>query len=134
MTIDLTAQDKTTLRTAAFGAVTLLAYAASPASAHKVSTDGTLSFAAATGTVGHTLASKKRDFKLDVKSGAALADQVLPALADSVRLLGAHDPKEAANFQATVTTAVAAAGRAHKGEPSPGMTAMAEKIAQALQV
>lgn len=132
MNVDLTAQDQTTIRTAAFGAVTLMSFAGIAGSAHKVATDGTLAYASATGVVGHVLASKKNDFKLSAKSAAALADQVLPALTDAVHLLQAQDAEEAANFRTTVITAVEAATRAHKGAPSPSMAAMAQKITEAL--
>jgi hypothetical protein len=132
MTVNLTAQDHTTIRTAAFGAVTLLSFAGLAGSAHKVATDGSLAYASATGAVGHVLASKKNDFKLQAKSAAVLADQVLPALTDSVRLLEAQDAAEAQNFKTTVTTAVEAANRAHKGEPSPSMAEMTRKITEAL--
>ncbi|MDA1360589.1 hypothetical protein O1R50_13210 [Glycomyces luteolus] len=132
MNVNLTAQDQTTIRTAAFGAVTLLSYAGLAGSAHKVATDGSLAYAAATGAVGHVLASKKNDFKLEAKSAAALADQVLPALTDSVRLLEAQDAGEAENFRTTVMVAVEAANRAHKGEPSPSMAEMTRKITEAL--
>jgi len=132
MNVSLTAQDHTTIRTAAFGAVTLMSFAGIAGSAHKVATDGTLAYAAATGLVGHVLASKKNDFKLSAKSAAVLADQVLPALTDSVHLLQAQDAEEAANFRTTVITAVEAATRAHKGAPSPSMAAMAQKITEAL--
>lgn len=132
MSINLTAADKSTIRTAAFGAVTLMAYAGIAGSAHKVATDGSLSYAAATGTVGHVLAEKKKDFKLEAKSAAALAEQVLPALAESVALLRAQDAAEAENFRSTVTVAIEAATRAHKGEPSPSMAEMSRKITEAL--
>jgi hypothetical protein len=132
MNVNLTAQDQTTIRTAAFGAVTLMSFAGISGSAHRVATDGTLSYASATGAVGHVLASKKNDFKLHAKSAAALADQVLPALTASVHLLEAQDAEEAANFRSTVITAIEAATRAHKGGPSATMTAMAQKITEAL--
>ncbi|PRY60979.1 hypothetical protein [Glycomyces artemisiae] len=132
MTVELTAHDKTTIRTAAYGAVTLMSYAGIAGSAHKVATDGTLALTAATGAVGHVLAEKKRDFKLQAKSSAALADQVLPALTDSVKLLEAQDPAEAENFRRTITVAIAAANRAHRGEPSPTMADMTRKITEAL--
>ncbi|MEU5875269.1 hypothetical protein AB0A73_27360 [Glycomyces sp. NPDC047369] len=132
MSVNLTAQDQTVIRIAAFGAVTLLSYAGIAGSAHRVATDGTLAYASATGEVGHVLASKKGDFKLKAKSAASLADQVLPALAESVRLLEAQDPAEAANFRTVVGVAVEAATRAHKGAPSPVMAEMARKITEAV--
>ena len=132
MTVELTTRDKSTIRTAAFGAITLMSYAGIAGSAHKVATGGSLALAAATGAVGHVLAGKQRDFKLQAKSSAALADQVLPALTASVKLLKEQDPSEADHFRRTVTVAVEAANRAHKGEPSPTMAAMTRKITEAL--
>ncbi|MCC3762808.1 hypothetical protein K3N28_06945 [Glycomyces sp. TRM65418] len=132
MSVNLTAQDQATIRTAAYGAVTLMSYAGIAGSAHKVATDGTLALASATGTVGHVLAAKTKDFKLDAKSSAALADQVLPALTESVALLKAQDGAEAENFRSTITVAIEAANRAHKGEPSPTMAEMTRKITEAL--
>ncbi|THV28370.1 hypothetical protein [Glycomyces paridis] len=134
MNAELTAQDKSVIRTAAFGAVTLMSYAGIAGSAHKVATEGTLAFASATGAVGHVLAAKTHDFKLKAKSAATLADQVLPALTASVTLLEAHDPAEAENFRTTINVAIAAANRAHKGAPSPAMAAMTAKIDTALNV
>jgi hypothetical protein len=132
MSINLTAQDQATIRTAAYGAVTLLSFAGLAGSAHRVATDGTLALASATGTVGHVLASKKRDIKFKGKSAAAIADQVLPALTASVRLLEAQDAAEAENFRSVVRIAVEAAGRAHQGVPSPTMAAMTATITDAL--
>ncbi|SDL33916.1 hypothetical protein SAMN05216298_3495 [Glycomyces sambucus] len=132
MSVELTAADKSTIRTAAYGAVTLMSYAGIAGSAHKVATGGSLALTAATGAVGHVLAEKKRDFKLQAKSSAALADQVLPALTASVKLLQEQDPAEAENFRRTVAVAVEAANRAHKGEPSPTMAEMTRKITEAL--
>jgi hypothetical protein len=132
MSINFTAADKSTLRTAAFGAVTLMSFAGIAGSAHKVATDGSLALASATGAVGHVLAEKQKDFKLDAKSGAALADQVLPALTASMSLLKEEDAGEAENFRSTVLVAVEAATRAHKGAPSPTMAEMTRKITAAL--
>jgi hypothetical protein len=132
MSINLTAQDKSTIRTAAFGAVTLLSFAGIAGSAHRVATEGSLAYASATGEVGHVLASKQNDFNVKGKSAAAIADYVLPALSESVALLKAQDEAEAENFRTTVTIAVEAANRAHKGEPSPVMAEMTRKITEAL--
>ncbi|MQM24128.1 hypothetical protein [Glycomyces albidus] len=132
MSINLTAQDKSTIRTAAFGAVTLLSFAGIAGSAHKVATEGSLAYASATGEVGHVLASKKNDFNVKGKSAAEIADYVLPALSESVALLNAQDEAEAENFRTTVAIAVEAANRAHKGAPSPVMAEMTRKITEAL--
>jgi hypothetical protein len=131
MTVNLTAQDEITIRTAAHGTVSLLAAAGISGSAHKVSTDAALALVAATGTVGHVVASAK-GAKLKGKSTAELADQVFPAITESVRLLEAQDPAEAENFRTTIGIVIDAANRAHKGEPSPVMAEMTRKINEAL--
>jgi hypothetical protein len=132
ISIILSDQDKRTLRTAAYGAVTLMSYAGVAGSPHKVATNGTLALSSATGLVGHVLAAKTNDIKLNSKSGAALADQVLPALTAAVSLLSKQDPAEADNFRRTVTIAVEAAAGANPGTPSPTMTEMTRKITEAL--
>jgi hypothetical protein len=131
MTVNLTAQDEITIRTAAHGTVSLLAAAGIAGSAHKVATDASLALVAATGPVGHVVANAK-GVKLKGKSTAALADQVFPAITESVALLEAQDPAEAENFRATIATVIDAANRAHKGEPSPVMAEMTRKINDAL--
>ncbi|MGW4351379.1 hypothetical protein ACWELJ_04735 [Nocardia sp. NPDC004582] len=128
MSITLTDQDKSTIRTAAYGAVALLSAAGAP---HKGSSQGSIALTSATGVVGHVLSTRARDIHLEGKSVAELADQVLPALTAAITVLGAQDPAEAANFRATVLVAVEATAQA-KGVPSPAVTAMAGKIAVAL--
>ncbi|MGW0250765.1 hypothetical protein ACWDYH_29435 [Nocardia goodfellowii] len=128
MSSTLTDHNKTTLRTAAYGAISLLA--AASGSPHKAATAGTAAFYSATGTVGHVLAAKSKDIKLDGKTVAELADQVLPALTESMHLLGALDPAEAENFRSTIVTAIDAATA--KVEPSPTTTQMTGKITAAL--
>ncbi|MEU6414018.1 hypothetical protein [Microbispora sp. NPDC046933] len=132
MSVTLTDQDKITLRTAAYGAVSLLAAADAAGKPHKVATEGSIALASATGVVGHVLADKSTGVNLYGKSVAELADQVLPALTAAMNLLGKQDPAEADNFRSTVNVAVEAAARAHQGEPGPVMAEMARKIAQAL--
>ena len=100
MSITLSDQDKRTLRTAAYGAVTLMSFAGAAGVPHKVAINGTFALSSATGTVGHVLAEKTKDVKLNSKSGAALADQVLPALTESMSLLKKQDPAEAATSAA----------------------------------
>ncbi|MEV6134952.1 hypothetical protein AB0L63_02545 [Nocardia sp. NPDC051990] len=130
VSIALTDQDKTTLRTAAYGAISLLTATGSP---HKAASEGTIALCSATGLVGHVLASaKSRDIKLKGKSVAELADQVLPALTEAMKLLDKHDAAEAVNFRTTINVAIEAATRAHKGEPSPTTAEMTRKITQAL--
>ncbi|MFJ8363153.1 hypothetical protein [Streptomyces sp. NPDC093984] len=132
MSNTLTDQDKLTLRTAAYGAVSLLAAADAAGSPHKVAADGSIALASATGVVGHVLAEKSKVKNLDGKSVAEIADHVLPALTAAVILLKKHDPAEAANFRRTVIVAVESATRAHKGEPSPTMADITRKITEAL--
>ncbi|MFE3455470.1 hypothetical protein ACFXJ8_41805 [Nonomuraea sp. NPDC059194] len=132
MSITLTDQDKSTLRTAAYGAVSLMSAAGAAGSAHKVATHGSIALASATGLVGHVLAAKSKDINLYGKSVAELADQVLPALTAAMSLLKQQDPAEADNFRSTVIVAIEAAARTHQGEPSPTMAEMARKITAAL--
>ncbi|MEV3937770.1 hypothetical protein AB0K52_17535 [Glycomyces sp. NPDC049804] len=131
MTASLSAQDQITIRTAAYGAVSLLSAAGIAGSAHKIGTDASLALTAATGTVGHIVADAK-GLKLKGKSTAELADQVFPAITESVRILEAHDPAEAENFRSIIKVVIDAADRAHKGEPSPVMADMVRKIEDAL--
>lgn len=129
ISITLSDQDKRTLRTAAYGAVTLMSYAGVAGSAHKAATNGSLALASATGLTGHVLAEKTRDVKFNSKSAAALADQVLPALTASMSLLKTQDATEADNFRSTVIVAVEAATANHL---SPTMAEMTRKITEAL--
>ncbi|WP_435592682.1 hypothetical protein [Nocardia sp. bgisy118] len=132
MSITLTDQDKLTLQTAAYGAVSLMsAAAAAGGSPHKAATDGSIALSSATGLVGHVLA-KPKGMKLNGNSVAGLADQVLPALTAAVGLLEKQDRAEAENFRSTVLVAIEATGQRHKGEPSPTMADMARKITAAL--
>jgi hypothetical protein len=134
MSITLTDQDKLTLRTAAYGAVTLLAAAgaAGKPGAHRIATDGSTALYSATGLVGHVLAEKTKDLKLEGKSVAAIADQVLPALTAAMSLLKQQDPAEADNFRSAVLVAVEAGAQTHQGEPSPALAEMIRKITAAL--
>ncbi|AWS45027.1 hypothetical protein [Streptosporangium sp. 'caverna'] len=132
MSVALTDQDKLTLRTAAYGAVTLMAAADASGKPHKAATDGSIALASATGLVGHVLAEYPKDMKLDSKSVAAIADQVLPDLTAAMSLLKGQDPAEADNFRRTVIVAVEAAARTHQGQPSPTVADMTRKITEAL--
>ncbi|WP_280267855.1 hypothetical protein [Nocardia wallacei] len=129
MSVTLSAQDKATIRNAAYGAVSLLAAAGSKP--HKIATSGTIALSSATGVVGHVLAAKSKDIKLVGKSTAQLADQVLPALTAAVSLLEQQDPAEAENFRSTIRVAVDAA-RVEQVKPSPTMAEMTRKITGAL--
>lgn len=132
MSVTFTDQDKLTLRTAAYGAVTLLAAAGAAGSPHRIATGGSIALASATGPVGHVLAEKSKVEDLNGKSVAAIADDVLPALTASMNLLRKQAPAEADNFRSTVIIAIQAATRAHQGEPNPAMAEMTRKIAAAL--
>ncbi|GAA3677517.1 hypothetical protein GCM10022224_047040 [Nonomuraea antimicrobica] len=132
MSITLTDQDKLTLRTAAYGAVTLMAAAGAAGSPHKIATDGTIALYSATGLVGHVLSEKSKGVKLNDKSVAGLADRVLPALTAAMSLLKQQDPAEADNFRGAVVIAIDAAARTHQGRPSPTLVEMANKITEAL--
>ena len=131
-TITLTDQDKSTLRTAAYGAVSLLVAADATGKPHKVATKGSLALSSATGPVGHVLAAKSKDISLDGKNVAELADLVLPALTESMDLLKKQSPAEANNFRSTVLLALETATHVHKGDLSPVLTEMIRKITAAL--
>lgn len=132
MAITFTDQDKLTLRTAAYGAVSLMAAAGAAGSSHRAATEGSIALASATGPVGHVLAEKTKIKDLNGKSTAELADHVLPALTATMSLLKKQDPAEADNFRRTVTVAFDASARTHRGEPSPALAEMARKITGAL--
>jgi D-alanyl-D-alanine carboxypeptidase len=131
MSITLTDQDKLTLRTAAYGAVSLLAAAGAAGKPHKIATDGSIALAFATGLVGHVLADKSSGVNLKGKSVAGLADHVLPALTAAMSLLRKQAPAEADNFRSTIIVAIEAA-QVHQGQPSPTMAEMTRKITAAL--
>lgn len=128
-TVALTDEAKSTLRTAAYGAVSLLAAAGAP---HKGNAQAAIALTSATGLVGHTLSTKSKDIHLTGKTVADLADQVLPALTAAMSLLERQSPAEADNFRATVLVAVEAALHAGKSAPAPAVIAMANKITEAL--
>ncbi|MEQ4724879.1 hypothetical protein [Nonomuraea sp. B19D2] len=131
MSLTLTDQDKLTLRTAAYGAVSLLAAAgAAGGSPYRIATDGSVALASATGPIGHVLADKTKGVNLNGKSVAELADHVLPALTEAMSLLRKQAPAEADNFRSTVILAVEAATQ--RGEPSPSMADVTRKITGAL--
>ncbi|MFD5698203.1 hypothetical protein [Streptomyces lasiicapitis] len=132
MAITLDDQDKLTLQTAAHGAVYLMAYAAVAHSPHRAATNGSFALYSATGQVGHVLAEKPKGMKLNGKSTAEIADEVLPALTAAMELLKKQDPAEADNFRSTVAVAVEAAAQTRNAQPSPALAEMARKITQAV--
>jgi len=129
---NLSEQDKTILRTAAYGAVTLLSTADANGSPHKLATAGYLALNSAIGPIGHVLAEKSKLHNLGGKSVAAIADQVLPALTASMVLIAEHDPAEADNFRDIVATAVDAALEARGGSPSPILIQITDMISEVL--
>ncbi|MFI6316745.1 hypothetical protein ACIBG8_04465 [Nonomuraea sp. NPDC050556] len=132
MSITLSEQDKTTLRTAAYGAVSLMVAADATGRPHRAAVDGSLALGTGTGLVGHVLATYPKGVKLSGKTVAELADLVLPALAAAMNVLKKHAPAEADNFRDTVVVAVEAAARTHQGQPKPTLTNMIRKITAAL--
>jgi hypothetical protein len=134
MSVTLTDHDKLTLRTAAYGAVSLMSAADIAGKPHKSATDGSIALTSATGVVGHVLAVYPKDMKLDSSSVATIADQVLPALTAAMGLLKQQDPAEADNFRSTVLVAVEAAARTHQNQPSPTQADMTRKITAALDL
>ncbi|MFI6505745.1 hypothetical protein [Nonomuraea typhae] len=132
MSLTLTDQDKLTLRTAAYGAVTLMSAADATGRPSRAAADGSIALTSATGLVGHVLADYPKGVKLDGKSVAAIADRVLPALAAAMGLLKKQDPAEADNFRTTVLVAVESAARTHRRVPSPILANMIRKITAAL--
>ncbi|TQF03846.1 hypothetical protein E6W39_18445 [Kitasatospora acidiphila] len=131
ITLTLSDQDKATLRTAAYGAVSLLTAAgAAGGKPHRIATDGSIALASATGAVGHVLAEKPGAVKLADTSVAAMADQVLPALTEAMSLLKRQDPAEADNFRSTITVAIEAA--THRSDLTPTMADLVRKITSAL--
>ncbi|MGY0497648.1 hypothetical protein ACWZHB_04030 [Nocardia sp. FBN12] len=127
-TITLADQDKAIIRTAAYGAVSLLATVS--AKPHRVATAGSLALNSATGLVGHVLSAKSKDIVLNGKTTAALADQVLPALTEAMAMLNAQSSAEADNFRQTVQVALEAGWV--PVQPAPAMAAMMHKINAAL--
>ncbi|WP_405485834.1 hypothetical protein [Nocardia sp. NBC_00511] len=126
MSVTLTAQDQATIRTAAYGAVSLLAAASAKPS--KAAISGTRALTSATGEIGHVLNAKSKDINLKGKTVAALADQVLPTLTEALTLLDHHNPTEAENFRTTLQVAIAAA----TDPATPATAEMARKLTAAL--
>ncbi|MBC9717630.1 hypothetical protein H9Y04_34370 [Streptomyces sp. TRM66268-LWL] len=130
--LTLSADEKAVLRTAAYGAVSLLAAADAAGSPHKVATHGSIALGSGLGPVGHALAEKSKVSGLGGKSVAEMADTVFPALTEAVALLTKKSPAEADNFRSIVTTALEAGIHARKGGATPVMTAMVARIDSAL--
>ncbi|GIF00414.1 serine hydrolase domain-containing protein [Paractinoplanes rishiriensis] len=129
MSIVLSDQDKSTLRAAAYGAVSLMA--AATGSPQKAATNAAIALRSATGLVGHVLAANAKDIELKGKTVAELADRVLPALTAAMKLLGEQAPAEAGNFHGTILLAIEAA-QIHPDKANAIAAEMARKITAAL--
>ncbi|WP_245401415.1 serine hydrolase domain-containing protein [Nocardia albiluteola] len=129
MSIELSSQDKSTLRTAAYGAVSLMA--AATGSPRSTAANATIALTSATGLIGHVLAANAKDIELKGKTVAELADRVLPALTAAMNLLGEQDPTEADNFRGTIQRVLDAA-QGDSEKPSATMAEIARKVAAAL--
>ncbi|MCP2324285.1 hypothetical protein HDA40_002792 [Hamadaea flava] len=133
MSITFSEQDKLTIRTAAYGAVSLLAAAGGAGGTpHRIAAEGSISLASATGPVGGVLADKKAGVYLSGTSVADLAAQVLPALSAAMNLLRERAPAESDNFRSTVLVALEAAIRTQWREPGPAMAQVTREITGAL--
>lgn len=131
MSTILTPEERVTLKMAAYGAITLLSMAdPGVVSTTKENMAGAKALTGATGLVGTILAGEDK-FKIKGRTAAEVADEVLPALTSTVKLLEDQNPGEADNFRATVTIALRQAAAATHG-PSPAQSAMIDKIRAAL--
>lgn len=70
MSMTLTDQDKLTPRTAAYGAVSVLAAAGAADAPHTAAADGAIALASAAGLVGHVLAEQPKGVRLTGPPGA----------------------------------------------------------------
>ncbi len=129
MSSTLSAQDNSTLRTAAYGAVSLMA--AATGSPRRAAANATIALTSATGLVGHVLAANAKDIELKGKTVAELADRVLPALTAAMKLLGKQAPAEADNFRDTILFALEAV-QVELDKPTTVTAEMARKVAAAL--
>ncbi|SDK38935.1 hypothetical protein [Streptomyces indicus] len=130
--LSLSADEKATLRTAAYGAVSLLAAVDGTGQPGKIAAHGSMALYAGTGPVGHVLAEKAKVHDLSGKSVAEIADKVFPALTEAVALLAERNPAEAENFRAIVLLALESGAHARKGGATPVMADMTARIAAAL--
>lgn len=111
----LTTDEKMTLKTAAYGAVSLVSNADPGVfSMIKESFAASHPFANATGLVKDALTTGGLP-ELPRESPAELEAVVLPVLRQSVAILQAKAPQELDNFRSTVVTAIDRVGRAYRG-------------------
>lgn len=126
--IPLTDAEQATLRTAAYGAVTLvsMAYPGLWSSPYQ-NVAGAKVLTGATGITGRVLSAKQKvDF--DGSSTAEIAEQVLAALGDTVHTLQAKAPQEVAEFRRAVMSAVRQAAASSRRGEIPAETEMIQKI------
>lgn len=111
----LTTDEKMTLKTAAYGAVSLVSNADPGVfSMIKESFAASHPFANATGLVKDALTTGGLP-ELPRESPAELEAVVLPVLRQSVAILQAKAPQELDNFRSAVVTAIDRVGRAYRG-------------------
>lgn len=104
--IPLTQAEETEMRVAAYGAVVLLSIAhPGGLGTGKVNMVGGLVLASATGIVGEVLAGKGK-VPIKGRNAAQIADEVLPALSNTVATLEAKAPAEVGEFRRAVTAAL----------------------------
>jgi len=130
-TTPLTGAEQAELRTAAYGAVTLISLAYPGAlSSTRQNVAGAKVLTGATGMIGRVLAANG---KVDLKgsSTAEVAEKVLPALTASVATLSAKAPADVAEFRRIVLTASEQAASTGSG-PTRAHLEMLDKINAAL--
>lgn len=131
MPTKLSAHDKYTIQLAAHGVVALMASSAPGAfTAPRAGIAAAKAMSTSTGLTGEVLAEKppKLPFKGSV---AKTAEQVLPALAESVQILDRAREGEGENFRRTMQMVAQSAARAN-GSPTPCASEMLRKIENAL--
>jgi hypothetical protein len=127
----LTAEEKMTLKTAAYGAVSLVSNADPGVfSLVKESFAASNPFADATGLVKDALTTGRLP-RLPNESLTELEAFVLPMLRRSVAILETKAPQELDNYRSTVVSAIDRAGRASRGV-NAAEVAMTAKVRDAL--
>ena len=127
MSTNFSDPEQQTLRTAAYGALSLMA--AATGSPREAVAHGVTALISATGPIGHVLATQAKDIELTGKTVAELAEKVLPALTAAVTLLRERAPMEAAAFRRTVLLVVETT---QSPKPGPVAAEMGRKITAAL--
>ncbi|HET8658055.1 MAG TPA: hypothetical protein VFM55_03550 [Micromonosporaceae bacterium] len=129
MAEQLTIQERETIKTAAYGAVTLVSIAYPGAiSSTKVNVVGAKVLTGATGLVGEVLAGKDK-VHIEGRSTAEIAATVLPALSKAVGVLQAKAPDEVDGFRRIVMIALDQSTGSH---PNPAQAEMISKVKGAL--